>query len=281
MIVEDFSQIEQQILHDHGKGRRAIARATFPDWRFAPNIGGHPDLYEIENRGIDPDGHVLTAMRRIAPWDDRRLVDLGCGTGFWLPGYAKDASQVIGVEPDPVLRAKAAARVAGLPGPPGTPGVDVVDVVPGSAERLPLADRSGEVVHARFAYCLDPGVESGRGRDADAGLAEVLRVLTPGGCLVVVDNDYRWGEFAGLLAAGARRPTRDTATAVDDWWRQRGARRSEVRSRWQFADRADLAAVLNIEVPAAVARAWLARHPAATGLSCGYVLHAVTRSGRV
>jgi hypothetical protein len=39
--------------------------------------------------------------------------------------------------------------------------------------------------------------------------------------------------------------------------------------------------VLNIEVPAAVARAWLARHPGATSLSCGYVLFAVTRSGRV
>jgi SAM-dependent methyltransferase len=270
---------------------RAGARAAFPDWRFAPNIGGHPGVYEIENRGIDPGGHVLAAMRRIAPWDGRRLVDLGCGTGFWLPGYAKDASKVIGVEPDPVLRAKAAARATGLTG---------VDVVPGSAESLPLADRSVDVVHARFAYFLDPSAErgpsrsggSGRGpggaraqakagRDADVGLAEVMRVLTPGGSLVVVDNDYWWGEFAGLLAAGARRPTRDTAAAVDDWWRQRGAQRFEVRSRWQFADRADLAAVLNIEAPAEVARAWLARHPLATGLSCGYVLFAVTRSDRV
>jgi SAM-dependent methyltransferase len=252
---------------------RAAVRTSFPDWRFAPNIGAHPDVYEIENRGLDPEGHVLAAMRRLAPWDGGRLVDLGCGTGFWLPGYAKDASQVIGVEPDPLLRAKAAARVAGLAG---------ADVVPGSAERLPLADRSVDVVHARFAYFLDPGVAgNGHGRDADVGLAEVMRVLTPGGSLVVVDNDYCWGEFAGLLAAGSRSPTRDTATAVDAWWRQRGARRFEVRSRWQFADRADLAAVLSIEVPAAVARAWLARHPAATGLSCGYVLHAVTRSDRV
>ena len=266
-------------------GGRAAARASFPDWRFAPNIGGHPDVYETENRGIDPEGHVLAAMRRLAPWHGRRLVDLGCGTGFWLPGYGKDASKVIGVEPDPMLRAKAAARVAGLPG---------VDVVPGSAERLPLADRSVDVVHARFAYFLDPGVQrgpsrggggsggqAGHGQDADAGLAEVMRVLTPGGSLVVVDNDYRWGQFAGLLAAGSRRPTRETAAAVDNWWQQRGARRSEVRSRWQFADRADLAAVLDIEVPAPVARDWLARHPLATGLSCGYVLHAVTRSDRV
>ena len=262
----------------------AAARATFPDWRFAPNIGGHPDVYEIENRALDPDGHVLAAMRNLAPWDGRTLVDLGCGTGFWLAGYATDAARVIGIEPDPALRARAAARIRGVPR---------AEVLPGSAEHLPLADRSVDVVHARFAYFLSPGIVGGTraariadgtraaGAPGDAGLAEVMRVLRPGGSLVVADNDYRWGEFAGLLAAAASVPPLHTASAIDSWWRERGATRHEVRSRWRFASRADLAAVLNIEVPATVARAWLARQPAATGLSYGQVLFAVTRADRV
>jgi hypothetical protein len=100
-------------------------------------------------------------------------------------------------------------------------------------------------------------------------------VLRPAGHLVVVDNDYRWGEFARLLAASAVRPPRTTAAAVDAWWRERGATRYEVRSRLDFASRAELSAVLHIEFPADVARAWLRRHPAATGLSYGYVLFAV------
>ncbi len=251
---------------------RAAARTAYPDWRFAPNIGGHPDAYEIENRALDPDGHVLAAMRRLAPWDGRRIVDLGCGTGYWLPGYARDAAAVTGVEPDPALRVRAATRVHGLPR---------VEVVPGSAEHLPLADHSVDVVHARFAYFLGPGIADPDARPGDAGLAEVMRVLRPGGTLVVVDNDYRWGQFAGLLAAAASVRPRHTADAVDAWWRERGATRHEVRSHWRFASRADLTAVLNIEVPASVARAWLARHPAVTSLSCGYVVYAVTRSGRV
>jgi SAM-dependent methyltransferase len=244
--------------------RRAAARSAFPDWRFAPNIGGHPDVYEIENHALDPDGHVLAAMRRLAPWNGRRLLDLGCGTGFWLAGYARDADRVIGVEPDPVLRERAAARIRAVPG---------AEVMPGSAEHLPLPDRGVDVVHARFAYFLAPGASAG----ADAGLAEIMRVLTPGGSLVVVENDYRWGQFAGILAAGSAKPPGETAAAVDAWWRQRGATRHEVRTHWRFASRADLAAVLRIEVPAAAARAWLTRNPTATSLSCGYVLYAVTR----
>jgi SAM-dependent methyltransferase len=229
--------------------------AGFPDWRFAPNIGGHPDVYEIENQALERAGYVLQALRALAPWAGRTIVDLGCGTGFWLPAYAADAGQVIGIEPDPRVRARAQRAAAALPR---------TRVLAGSAEHTGLPDDSVDVVHARFAYFFPPGT--------DAGLTEVLRVLRPGGRLIAVDNDYRWGEFAQLLAAASRRPTTDVAATVDGWWRARGAIRHEVRSQWQFPSRADLAAVLHIEFPARVADAWLARHPAATGLTYGYTL---------
>jgi SAM-dependent methyltransferase len=238
---------------------RRGAREEFPDWRFAPNIGGHPDSYELENQAVDRAGHLLAAMRAIAPWAGRVVVDLGCGTGYWLRRYAGEAAGVIAIEPDPTLRAAARDAARTLP---------ATDVLAGSAERLPLADNSADVVHGRFAYFFPPG--------ADAGLAEVLRVLRPGGRLVAVDNDYRWGEFARLLAAAATRPPLQTAADVDTWWRERGAARHEVRSELRFARRADLSAVLHIELPAAVARDWLRRHPTATSLSYGYVLFAVT-----
>jgi SAM-dependent methyltransferase len=236
----------------------------FPDYRFAPNIGGHPESYELENVAVDRAGHVLPAMRALAPWAGKTIVDLGCGTGFWLRRYA-DAARVIGVEPNPSLRTAAAAG-AGAAGVGAATGLRA-EVRAGSAEHIPLPDGSADVVHARFAYFFPPG--------ADAGLTEVLRVLRPGGCLVVVDNDYRWGEFADLLAASAARSPRQTAAAVDAWWQDRGAGRQAVQSELRFASRAELAAVLRIEVPGPVADAWLRRNPTALSLTYGFVLFAV------
>jgi SAM-dependent methyltransferase len=228
---------------------------SFPDFKHAPNQGGRPDLYELENQAMDPDGFVLDAMRALAPWAGRTLVDLGCGSGYWLPMYETSAARVIGVEPDPSLLPLAAARSS------------LVTVLPGSAEHVPLGDASVDVVHARFAYFWPPACQR--------GLAEVLRVLRPGGTLIVVDNDTRHGDFATLLAAGEF-PT-GQPDATDSWWAARGAVRREVMSRWSFSSRSDLEAVLHLEFPSSVVSPWLAAHPRTLSLSYGYVLFAVTR----
>jgi SAM-dependent methyltransferase len=226
------------------------------DFRPAPNQGSRPDLYELENLAVDPDGLVLAAMRELAPWTGLTLVDLGCGSGFWLRRYAAEAGQVIGVEPDPDLLPLAAARDRR------------VQVLPGSAEQLPLPAASVDVVHARFAYFWPP--------NCAAGLDEVLRVLRPGGALVVVDNDHRNGEFAELLStAGAGAQGRPEVTDV--WWAERGASRTEVMSRWEFSSRGDFEAVLRLEFAVRVADSWLSAHPDALGLTYGYVLFSVDK----
>ena len=226
-----------------------------PDFVRAPNQADDPELYDVENRAMDRDGLVLAAMRDLAPWAGRTLVDLGCGSGYWLAGYAREAADVIGIEPDPTLVPLARARSSGA------------RVLEGSAEHIPLPDRSADVVHARFAYFFPPG--------CDAGLAEVLRVLRPGGTLVVVDNDHRHGQFADLLAASPWASYQGTGDATDAWWRDRGARRVEVMSDWRFDGRADLEAVLRLEFPPDVADGWLVAHPGALELTYGYVLFAV------
>jgi SAM-dependent methyltransferase len=236
---------------------RQHRRVTFSDFSPSGNQGGNPDVYEIENRALDPEGLVLAALRELAPWRGRTLVDLGCGSGFWLPRYADEAASVIGVEPDDRLLPLAADRDARVP------------VVAGSAEHIPLDDATVDVVHARFAYFFPPDVE--------AGLAEVMRILRPGGSLVVVDNDQRAGEFAEPLAASPWAAPQGRADTTDAWWAARGADRVEVMSRWAFETRADVEAVLRLEFPADVANPWLSAHPAALGVTYGYVLFALRK----
>ena len=74
-------------------GTRPQAAAPLPDFRPAPNQGDNIELYEVENRALDPGGHLLAAMRARAPWTGRGLLDLGCGSGFWLRGYADEAAE--------------------------------------------------------------------------------------------------------------------------------------------------------------------------------------------
>lgn len=229
--------------------------SEFADWMPAPNIRDAQALYELENQAIDPDGVLLAAMRDLAPWAGRTLVDLGCGTGFWLLGYAEEAATVIGVEPDPVLRMIAAERVT---------GIGNVTVMAGSAEHLDLPDDSIDVIHARFAYFFGPG--------AEAGLRQAHRVLKPTGALVVIDNDYANGEFAEVLRVATEGNAQLDPTATDRWWRAQGAGRVDVLSQWRFANRADLVAVLSNEFRDGAAADWLDRNPQRTWLSYGFAL---------
>jgi SAM-dependent methyltransferase len=234
---------------------------TFPDWASAPNIRDAPELYELENAALDPENRVLDRMRAEADWTERSLVDLGCGTGFWLPRYLPRARRVIGIEPDPDLCALAVARTA---------GDGRLEVIAGSAEHLPLPDDSVDVVHARFAYFFGPG--------AERGLAEVGRVLAPGGALVAIDNDHGDGEFAAILrVAGGAFASRHT-TAANDWWAARGATRHSVRSEWRFERRADLEAVLRNEFRDGAADGWLAAYPERLHITYGFALF-VWRAG--
>lgn len=200
-----------------------------PGVHAAPNIQGDARLYEIENEALDPDGHITAAMKTFHDWTDGVVCDLGAGTGFWARTFVDQARHVICVEPHGPSRVIAHARVARM-------GWMGVSVLAGSAEQTHLADDSVDLVHARFAYFWGPGGEP--------GLAEVRRVLRPGGAFVMIDNDLRRGTFSDWLG---RSPYQRDPDAVDSWWRDQGAEILEVPSCWRFQSRADLEAVVRLE----------------------------------
>ncbi|XAS64259.1 methyltransferase domain-containing protein [Micrococcaceae bacterium Sec5.8] len=100
------------------------------------------------------------------------VLEIGAGYGATFPFYPAGVSSVLALEPDPTLRdlARAAARRAPVP----------VTVDDGVAEALPAGDASVDVVVSSLVLCSVA--------DQTVALAEVVRVLRPGGRLLFYEH---------------------------------------------------------------------------------------------
>ena|SRR5689334_18593071 len=129
--------------------------------------------------------HKATAFADLPP----TVVELGPGVGANLR-YLPPGARLIAIEPNPHMhgRLRRAARSAGI-------DLEIRDVV---AERIDLPDASTDTVISSLVLCSV--------RDPDAVLAEVRRILRPGGRF----------SFAEHVAAKPGTPTR---------WAQRLLRR--------------------------------------------------------
>lgn len=135
-----------------------------------------------------------------ADWAGREVLDLGCAGGFMAEALAARGARVEGI--DPSVEAIAAARAHAA-----ETGLEIAYRV-GEGEALPYPDASFDAV-----VCVDVLEHV---RDLDAVLAEVHRVLRPGGrflfdtinrnalaAFAVVTVAERW---LGLLPRGAHDP---------------------------------------------------------------------------
>jgi ubiquinone/menaquinone biosynthesis C-methylase UbiE len=60
------------------------------------------------SRVLDPEGAHLAALRRLADFNDRRVLEMGCGEGRLTVGIAANAASVVAF--DPVAASVAEAR---------------------------------------------------------------------------------------------------------------------------------------------------------------------------
>lgn len=219
---------------------------NLPGVHLAPNIQTAPDIYEIENRAVDPEQLIEKAMQEVLVWEGKIMLDLGAGTGFHIERFHQKAAHVIAVEPHDPSRLLAMKRCAAR-------GLERVSIMKGSAAQVWLPDHSVDIVHARFAYFFAP--------DCEPGVAELARLIRPGGAAFIIDNNLESGTFANWLK---RSPYHREVAPVKEFWAAHGFQLRDIKSEWRFESRADLEAVVRNEFPPALAAEFLAEHPGTT-----------------
>ena len=100
------------------------------------------------------------------------VLEIGVGSGLNLPFYRPPVREVLALEPAErlVTMARSAPRGAGL----------LVSFLEASAEAIPLGDHSVDTIVTTWTLCSIP--------HADSALAEMRRVLRPGGKLLFAEH---------------------------------------------------------------------------------------------
>lgn len=161
--------------------------------------------------------HLAMRQELLRPYRERvvsaahgRVLEIGIGSGLNLPLYPGAVERVVGVDPSPGLLRLAgeAARKSAL----------ITELIEGTAEQLPVEDRSVDCAIASWTLC---SVE-----DPRRVLSEIRRVLRPGGLFAFVEHGLapeprirrwqRWLTPVWRRCAGNCHLDRPTASLVAD-----------------------------------------------------------------
>ena len=138
-----------------------------------------------------------------------RVLEVGAGHGLNFPHYPTSVTEVVAVEPDPTLRELAQREAASAQ--------VQINVVDGDAGSLPAGDGEFDAAIASLVLCSVP--------DPDKALAELRRVLRPGGELRFYEHvRSRSAGFARFqrvvdvgwpVVGGGCHTSRDTGAAIE------------------------------------------------------------------
>lgn len=128
-------------------------------------------IYERASRTMDERGGA-EHRRRLLEGAAGSVIEVGAGNGRNFAHYPAAVTSVLAVEPEPRLRAAAALEAQSSSVP--------IAVVDGVAGALPADNSSFDIAVASLVLCSVP--------DQHAALAELFRVIRPGGRLLFYEH---------------------------------------------------------------------------------------------
>jgi len=186
-----------ELAHDRLRLERRLAEREGDSRRFFAGVAGE---WESLRRELYGDRFTEAALAALLP-SDWVVADLACGAGDLAVRLAPRVAKVVAVDHSPEMLAAARRRAR---------GVENLEIHEADLAKLPLADES---VDAALLILALTHVD-----EPEAALAEMARILRPGGRAVVVDllrhdrdafrrrlgqrrNGFEPDELAGMLTA--------------------------------------------------------------------------------
>jgi SAM-dependent methyltransferase len=156
------------------------------------NLADRSSLY-ADTTGRFAGDIAFDAVAEVAP---QRFLEVGCGTGW----FAARVQRELGAETVAIDQSERMVQLARAEG---------VDARVGDIQALPFEDASFDCAAANWMLYHVP--------DLDQGLAEIARVLRPGGRLVAITNsDDHLLELWELVGAGELRVARDFSFGAEN-----------------------------------------------------------------
>ncbi|MBI5656669.1 MAG: metalloregulator ArsR/SmtB family transcription factor [Geobacter sp.] len=168
------SAVEQgtEALPERGRDLAAVAAVLEERRRKSQEFFDlHARQWDDIARTLLPVSEYRERLLALVP-EGATVVEIGLGTGGLLPALAARAKRVIGIDHSPAMLEEARRRLAAA-------GLGGIELRLGEMTHLPLPDNVAEcaVLNMVLHHAADP----------QAVLAEIRRVLAPGGSLLLVD----------------------------------------------------------------------------------------------
>jgi len=153
-------------------------------------MSNHQTIYQQEATRYDAlvmredkDGHLLPAIEHRCALDGLDIVESGAGTGRLTTQIAPKAHSLKTFDLSPHMLAVATAKLEAL-------GIDHWETGVADHRALPVADDSADLVISGWSICyLNDKTRADWQTPFRAGIAEMKRVLRPGGTLIIIETE--------------------------------------------------------------------------------------------